>query len=158
MIPPRQREQINDLLNDYVWYIDTDRLEEWLDFFTDDCTYRIIPRENVEQNLPGVVVLCENKNQLTDRIVSYREANEYNLHYDRHVISNPRIEDGADKNTFRVLSNYAVYQTNLEGESRLFSVGYYDDRIVYENGSPRFREKTVVVDTYSIPTLLATPL
>ena len=131
MIPPRQREQITELLNDYVWYIDTDRLEEWLGFFTD---------------------------QLTDRIVSYREANEYNLHYDRHVISNPRIKDRAEKNTFRVLSNYAVYQTNLDGESRLFSVGYYDDLIVYEDGSPRFKEKTVVVDTYSIPTLLATPL
>lgn len=158
MTTAKEREQVNDLLNDYVWYIDTDRLEEWIDFFTDDCTYKIIPRENVEQNLPGVVVLCENKNQLTDRIVSYREANEYNLHYDRHVISNPRISDGEEKASFRVLSNYVVYQTNLDGESRLFSVGYYDDLIVYENGSPKFKERTVVVDTYSIPTLLATPL
>ena len=103
-------------------------------------------------------MLCENKNQLTDRIVSYREANEYNLHYDRHMISNSRIDDREEKNTFRVLSNYTVYQTNLDGESRLFSVGYYDDLIVYENGSPKFKEKIVVVDTYSIPTLLATPL
>jgi 3-phenylpropionate/cinnamic acid dioxygenase small subunit len=158
MIESKQREQINDLLNDYVWYIDTDRLEEWIGFFTDDCTYRVIPRENVEQNLPGVVILCENKNQLTDRIVSYREANEYNLHYDRHIISNPRIENGKGKNTFHVLSNYSVYQSNLDGETRLFSVGYYDDVIVYEGDTPKFKERTVVVDTFSIPTLLATPL
>jgi anthranilate 1,2-dioxygenase small subunit len=57
-----------------------------------------------------------------------------------------------------VEANYAVFQTTLEGQSKLFSVGRYRDKIRLEGGTLRFCEKYVVVDTFSIPTLLATPL
>ena len=40
------RDAINDLMADYCHYIDDDRLEEWLDFFTEDCHYKILSREN----------------------------------------------------------------------------------------------------------------
>jgi anthranilate 1,2-dioxygenase small subunit len=158
MIPPRHREAINDLLLDYGALIDGDKLEQWLDFFTDDCVYKIVPRENVVQNLPGVIVLCENKNMLIDRIVSYREANEYNLHYDRHIISNIRIRDLPERDAYAAEASYAVYQTNMDGESRLFSVGEYRDKVLIRNGAAKIKEKLIIVDTYSIPTLLATPL
>ncbi len=151
------RDAINGLLADYVHYIDADRLEEWLDFFTEDCVYKVLPRENVKQGLPGSLMECHNKNMLRDRIVSYREANEYNIHVDRHLLSNVRIV-GENAGVYDVEANYAVFQTNNDGESRLFSVGNYEDKVVFDNGSARFKEKIVVVDTYSIPTLLATPL
>ena len=50
------------------------------------------------------------------------------------------------------------FQTDQDGVSRLFSVGRYLDRVVFDNGAPRFREKLVIADTSSIPTLLATPI
>ena len=51
-----------------------------------------------------------------------------------------------------------MFQTDQEGESELFSVGLYDDVIVFEDGQPLFKERTVVVDTSAIPNLLATPI
>ena len=42
------REAADDLMNDYCELIDSDRLEEWLDLFTEDASYTVIPRENVE--------------------------------------------------------------------------------------------------------------
>lgn len=151
------REAAGDLMNDYCELIDSDRLEEWLDLFTEDASYTVIPRENVEQNLPAAIILCPNKNVLRDRISSLRNANEFNLHYDRHLVSSIRVRPHAE-NVWLVEANYAVFQTTLEGQSKLFSVGRYRDKIRLDGGNLRFCEKYVVVDTFSIPTLLATPL
>ena len=151
------RDAAGDLMNDYCELIDSDRLEEWLDLFTEDASYTVIPRENVEQNLPAAIILCPNKNVLRDRISSLRNANEFNLHYDRHLVSSIRVRPHAE-NVWLVEANYAVFQTTLEGQSKLFSVGRYRDKIRLEGGTLRFCEKYVVVDTFSIPTLLATPL
>jgi anthranilate 1,2-dioxygenase small subunit len=151
------REAANDLMTEYVERIDGDRLEEWLDLFTEDASYTVIPRENVEQNLPAAIILCPNKNVLRDRISSLRNANEFNLHYDRHLVSGIRVRPHAE-NVWYLEANYAVFQTTLEGQTKLFSVGRYRDKIRLDAGNLLFCEKYVVVDTFSIPTLLATPL
>jgi anthranilate 1,2-dioxygenase small subunit len=57
-----------------------------------------------------------------------------------------------------VYSSYAAYQTSPDGESVLFSVGKYLDRIVFVAGEARFEERIVVADTWAIRNLLATPL
>ena len=60
--------------------------------------------------------------------------------------------------TFDVAACYTVYQTDLEGQTRLFSVGQYRDVIVGAGGALEFREKIAVCDTFNIPNLLAIPL
>lgn len=151
------RDAIESLLIEYVTLIDEDRLEEMLALFAEDASYRIIPRENVEQGLPLTLMLCENKRMLRDRIVSLREANIYNIHRDRHLLSCVRYlgeEDGAH----RAEASFAVYQTTQEGVSRLFSVGKYVDRVAWQDDRLVFVEKIVMVDTAAVRTLLATPI
>ncbi|MFN0304553.1 MAG: aromatic-ring-hydroxylating dioxygenase subunit beta [Burkholderiales bacterium] len=152
-----KRDALCDLLAEYGLRLDDDQLEAWVELFTDDCDYRIVTRENVEQNLPNVLIWCKGKNMLADRITSYRHVNEYNLHWDCHTISAPRINAAAD-GAWRVEASYSLFQTNLEGQSRLFSVGRYRARVVFAGDTPRIREMVVVADTGSIPTLLATPI
>lgn len=154
MIP---REAIADLMADYGLLIDEDRLEDWVELFAEVSSYKIVARENVEQGLPQILVWCANKAMLRDRITSYRHVNEYNLHWDRHVIGAPRIRGERD-GVWSVEAGYSLFQTDLEGQSRLFSVGRYVDTIVLDAGVARFRDKLVIVDTASIPTLLATPI
>ena len=151
------RETIADLMADFCHFLDDDRLEEWLDFFTEDCTYKILSRENEAGNLPLELLSCRNKNMLRDRILSLREANIYNIHYDKHILGAVRIL-GEKNGGYRVQANYSLYQTNQDGVSELFSVGTYRDLIVFENGTPMFREKVAVVDTFGIPRLLSTPI
>ena len=150
-------QAVNELLSEYVERIDGDRLEEWIELFTDDAVYRVIPRENVEQNLPASIILCTNKNMLRDRIVSLRNANEYNPHQDRHIISGLRILSQQGE-SWKLQANYALFQTDIEGRSRLFSVGEYRDTVRLEDGQLLFGEKVAIVDTFAIPTLLATPI
>ncbi len=151
------REAIQDLLVEYGLLIDQDRLEDWVELFVEPCRYCVIPRENVEQNLPQILILCTSKDMLHDRVTAYRQVNEYNLHVDRHVIGMPRIHGKRD-GLWRVEASYSLFQTDVEGVSRLFSVGRYDMTMAFDGGRARLRDVTVIVDTGAIPTLLATPI
>jgi anthranilate 1,2-dioxygenase small subunit len=51
-----------------------------------------------------------------------------------------------------------VYQTDQEGQTRLFATGLYCDRILVEADGLKFRDKFVLLDTFAVPSLLATPL
>ena len=57
-----------------------------------------------------------------------------------------------------VVANYTASQTDAEGVTRLFSAGQYRDTIVVEAGALKFREKLVLLDTFSAPNLLAISL
>jgi hypothetical protein len=49
-------------------------------------------------------------------------------------------------------------QTDAEGRSRLFAVGEYRDLVVEEKGLLKFREKIVVLDSYTLESHLAEPI
>lgn len=46
MSPQDLRFEVEEMYYDYVECLDDDQLERWPEFFTDDCVYKIIPREN----------------------------------------------------------------------------------------------------------------
>ncbi len=151
------REAIRDLVAEYGHLIDEDRLEDWLGLFAEDCTYVVIARENVDQKLPLPILSCDNKRMLRDRVASYRDVNEYNLHTDRHVIGGIRFRAEAEA-AWRIDASYSLFQTDGEGATRLFLVGSYDMAGDFDQGRPRLKAVRVIVDTASIPTLLATPI
>lgn len=155
------RQTVEELLAAYVSAIDEGDLERWPEFFAEDCLYRIVPRENDSLNLPLAIMSCNSRPALADRVTSLRQANLYAPHAYRHMLGPVRISE-ADDCEMRSRTNYAVFRTALDpvdyGTSELFSVGEYRDRIVMVDGIARFAEKTVIVDTCKIHTLLATPL
>ena len=127
------------------------------DLFATTCTYHIVPRENYERGLPAGLVYCDSRGMLEDRIRALREANKYNIHTDRHLIGLPRVI-GEVSDTSLVEAPFAAYQTDQEGETRVFATGLYRDRIVFEEDGLKFRDKLVLLDTFAVPSLLATPL
>ena len=146
-----------DLVATYGALIDAAEYDAWLALFATTCTYHIVPLENHERGLPAGLVYCDSRGMLEDRIHALREANKYNIHTDRHLIGLPRLIGAADDATL-VEAPFAVYQTDQEGETRLFATGLYRDRIVVEAGGLKFRDKLVLLDTFAVPSLLATPL
>jgi anthranilate 1,2-dioxygenase small subunit len=151
------RPAIYDLMSDYAAFLDAEDYRGWLDLFADTCRYRILSRENVEQNLPGALVLCENKKALTDRVVALLMANQYSPYRSRHILGGVRLA-GRDGALLRVEASYALYHSDIQGRPQLFSVGLYDDRIASVGGGVRFVDKTVVIDSFSIPDFLAKPI
>jgi len=151
------RHAASDLLAEYALLIDEDRLEDWVELFDEACDYRVVTRENVEQGLPNVMIWCDNKNMLRDRIASYRNVNEYNLHWDRHVIGAPRF-CGEAGGVWEIEAGYSLFQTDMEGVSRLFSVGRYRIEFTLREDTARLKTVLVIADTGLIPTLLASPI
>ena len=148
------RAAICDLLAEYGALIDMAKFYEWLDLFADECRYQIVPRENFDRGLPAALIFCDSRAMLEDRIRALREANKYNIHTDRHVIGLPRIfEDG-----LALAAPFAVFQTDQEGETRLFATGLYRDRLEISGRRLKIRDKLILLDTFAVPSLLATPL
>jgi len=151
------RERIQDLLADYAWHLDNDKLEQWTELFTEDARYEILPRDNVDRGFSLALMACRNQAMLRDRVLALRVANEYNVHYDRHVIGIPKFLS-VKESEVSFEANYVVIQTDQHGNSKVFSSGVYKDRVVLENGQLRIKDKKVVIDTFCVPTLIATPL
>ncbi len=156
-IPTQVREALGDLMAEYALSIDENRLEDWVELFDERCDYKVVTRENVEQSLPNVLMWCDNKNMLRDRVQSYRHVNLYNPHYDRHVLGLLHFIEEKDS-VWRFDVPYSLFQTELEGASRLFSVGRYRVEALVEGGAARLKSVTVIADTGLVPSLLATPV
>jgi anthranilate 1,2-dioxygenase small subunit len=141
----------------YVASIDEDRLEQWPDYFTEDCRYQIISAENYEQNLPIGVFFANSRGMLRDRVSALRQANVYEAQRYRHLVSSTLILDEGD-GIVTARSNYLVIRIMHDGASTLFSTGRYLDRVSLQGPEPLFVEKLVVFDSRRIDTLLAIPL
>lgn len=146
-------EEIRQLIAYQAALIDQDRLEEWLDLFTPNAAYRIVPRENWDAGLPLALIDCAGSLMIRDRINALRKANEFNFHVSAHILSLPciaRSDDGVAK----VETPFVVYQSYPEGDTRLFAVGRYVDQVA----AGQFHSKTVILDSFNVPTLLARPI
>ncbi len=151
------RSRIQALHTDYVHCIDDDRLEEWPDFFTEDGRYRVITRENHELGLPVSLIYCDGRGMLADRISAMRTANVFEPHPSWHLVGAARVLESAGSE-HRVRANFTVTRTMSDGAMSVFACGRYLDRMVEEAGSLKLAERTVVLDSRQIDTLLVIPL
>jgi 3-phenylpropionate/cinnamic acid dioxygenase small subunit len=150
--------RIADLNARYVDAIDADRLETWPDFFLDDARYRITTAENVAQGLPLSMIYTTSRAMLRDRVTALREANVYEGQRYRHVLGAPLIA-AVEPDGVRARTNFMVARVMRTGETMLFATGCYEDRVVLDaSGGAHFAEKTVVLDSRQVDTLLAIPL
>ncbi len=141
----------------YAQCLDENRLADWPKFFTEDCRYLIHPRDNLEMGLEGYWLYFENKRMLRDRVVSLLEVNIYQIHFERRLVTNVMVT-GREGDAWLARANYMLMHTNNEGHSSLFSVGEYRDRIVESGGELRFRSRSVIADTFTVPSHLSTPI
>ena len=148
---------IRALIHDYAHCVDDDRLEEWPDFFTGTCFYQVISRDDHDRGLPAGVMTCRSRGMLVDRVVSLRNANVYEPHVYRHLISAIRLR-GEENGVWSVQTGYAVIRTMQEGAVSVFSTGKYLDKVIFEGGKPLFKERIAVFDSRRVDTLMVIPI
>ncbi len=145
------------LYSDYAAAVDSAQWEKWVDFFADDCEYKIQPRENYERGFPLATLALLSKNMLKDRVYGIHETLYHDPYYQRHVVGLPIIRE--DKDGIIVSeANYAVFRTKLSGESTVFNVGRYLDRIKREAGELKFISRLCIYDTEMIPNSIIDPI
>ncbi len=151
------RFKVQDLNARYTQAIDDNRIEAWPDFFTEQCRYLITTADNIERGLPIGLMYATSRAMLRDRVKSLRDANVYEAQRYRHLLGAPLIEP-SENGTVRAQTNFLVVRVMHTGETMLFATGRYQDRVALDGGEPRFAEKTVILDSRQVDTLLAIPL
>jgi 3-phenylpropionate/cinnamic acid dioxygenase small subunit len=151
------RRGVDDLIAAYVDCIDEDRLEEWPDFFVEQCRYVITSRLSHEAGLPHGVVYAASRGMLVDRVTALRRANIFEPHRYRHIVGPIRIVR-IGRTVVQVHSNFIAVRIMHDGEMSLFAAGRYLDRIDVTSQPYRFIERLVVLDSQKIDTLLVIPL
>ena len=148
---------IAELIAAYGDCIDDDRLEEWPDFFVDQCRYLITDRESHDAGLKHGVIYCASRGMLVDRVTSLRRVLMYEAHRYRHLVGPTRILS-LDEKVAEARSNFMIARIMHSGETTLFATGRYLDRIDVSGTPFRFIERLVVLDSQKIDTLLVIPL
>lgn len=140
----------------YARVIDSDALEQWPAFFTENCKYRITNVENERDGLPSGIVYADSRAMLEDRIAALREANIYERHRYRHLMGIPQVESADDKGAV-ARTPFMVARIMHTGETTLFVTGEYLDRFE-KSGKLLLAERIAVCDSTVTDTLLALPL
>jgi len=152
------RRAIEDLVFEWARAIDEGRLEDLAPLLTGAGQYRIASRFNADRGLPLAIVDCRSQAQFRDRIRSIRVANVYAAQHYRHLVSGIQVL-GEREGAIEVRSSYMVARImEHDGSTTLFSTGQYRDRVVFEDGRPRFLSREVIYDSRAIDTLLAIPI
>lgn len=148
---------IQQLYADYASAVDSGQWDLWPDFFTEQCVYKLQPRENYERGFPLSTLSLTSKGMLKDRVYGISETLYHDPYYQRHVVGAPivrKVEEG------RIYSeaNYAVFRTKYDKESTVFNVGRYLDIIVQTPEGFKFAERVCVYDSEMIPNSIIYPI
>ena len=155
--PAALRRRLADLYCAYTDALDEGELERWPDFFTEECRYQVMPRDNFDRGLPIALIYCESRGMLADRVTAIRETALYVPRLMRHFVSNIRLR-AIEPDGMRLTANFALCQTMADQPSTLFLCGAYRDRVVEDAGALRFAERICVYDSTIVPTSLVYPV
>jgi anthranilate 1,2-dioxygenase small subunit len=142
---------------DYARCIDDGALEDWPDFFVDDCLYKITTADNHRQGMEAGLVWANNRRMLVDRVSALREANIYERHVYRHILGQPAVLEETDGGV-RSETGFLVVRVMRDGTTDIFATGRYVDRYEIDGEVAKLAERIVVCDSSTTDTLLALPL
>lgn len=151
------RQELRDLYEDYAAVLDAEDLGAMPAFFTEDALYQVISRENHDDGLAHAPIYCRGRIMIEDRVNATRAAALYQPRSLRHFISGVRVT-GEEGGEIQATANFLIVESLIEREPEILMVGRYLDRVVREDGTLRFRERTCVYDNYQIRTTLVIPV
>jgi len=148
---------LQQLYADYASAVDAGAWDRWVEMFTDECTYRLQPRENHERGFPLATLFFESKGALKDRAYAIQETLFHDPYYQRHVVGAPLVH-AAQGGVYECEANYAVFRTKLSQLTTVFNVGRTLDEIVATADGLRFKSRLVIYDSEMIPNSLIYPI
>ncbi|CAN7398204.1 nuclear transport factor 2 family protein [Trinickia sp. LjRoot230] len=150
-------QQLLALYADYAAVVNNNEWDKWPEFFTDQCVYKVQPRENYDRGLPLATLSFESKGMLKDRVYGMTETIFHDPYYQRHVVGVPRIHH-ADDERIEAQANYAVFRTKPDEMSTVFNVGRYIDTIRRTKDGLKFESRLCVFDSEMIANSLIYPI
>lgn len=157
MFDAKQYMELQCLYAAYAAAVDSADWDGWIGMFADECEYKVQPRENYERGMPLATIALMSKGMLMDRAFGVRETLFHDPYYQRHVTGAPRILKW-EGDVIQAEANYAVFRTKQNGESTVFNVGRYLDRIRVTGAGMKFESRLCIYDSEMIPNSLIYPI
>ena len=149
--------ELTQLYADYAGALDQADWDRWPEFFIEDCSYRLQPRENHERGFPLATLSFESKGMLKDRVYGIRDTLFHDPYYQRHVVGAPLVRK-VENGRIHSEANYAVFRTKLSELSAVFNVGRSIDEVVRTPEGLRFASRLLVYDSEMIPNSIIYPI
>ena len=149
--------QLQALYTDYALAVDSGHWDAWPEFFTDECEYKLQPRENHERGFPLSTLSFESKGMLMDRAYAIRETLFHDPYYQRHVVGTPVVRE-VRGGVIHSEANYAVFRTKYNKDSTVFNVGRYIDEVVTTPQGLKFAKRWCIYDSEMIPNSIIYPI
>ena len=136
---------MQDLLAEYGGLLDLARYDDWLALFAAECRYRRAARELRPGAAGGADLLRQPRHAGRPHHGAARGQQIQHPH--RPPPDRPAAHHRRPGGLVEIEAPFAVYQTDQEGETRLFATGLYRDRLEMAGGRLRIAEKLVLLDT-----------
>jgi salicylate 5-hydroxylase small subunit len=149
------------LHSEYAMVVDSNEWAQWPEFFVEDASYRLQPRENYERGMPLCLLALESKAMMKDRVYAVKETLYHDPYYQRHIVGTPRLLSVDSTSSGRRIvaeANYCVVRTKLDGDSTVFNAGLYHDVIVSTTAGLKFHSRLCVYDSEMIPNSMIYPI
>ena len=150
------RAAARDFYDEYYAILDDVDLAAWPDLFTEDCLYRVIPRENFERGYTLCTMQAESRGMLTDRVMGLTRTQVYAPRTYRRFPGPLRVvAEQADHICAR--HNLLMVQTLIDKQTDIVLAGVCHDVLVREPDRWRLRERIVVFESEMVPNSLVFP-
>lgn len=151
------KQELWELYEDYANACDRQDFPAWTAFFTQDCEYKAISRENFDEGLPHATLYCDGLGMVKDRALALGETAVFEPRHLRHFISGLRVNTVAD-GVIESEANFLVVESMSDREPRVVFVGTYVDRVVRDGDTLKFQSRQAVFDNYRVLASLVVPI
>ena len=169
------RGEVEDLLYAYADCLDHGDINDWADFFTEDCLYKVISKENWDLGLPLGTIFAEGRGGILDRITAVTKTTVYHQRALTHLITNTRVlglEAGGviEGGVIEITANYSVLETLPNQYTKILNSGRYLGKLtrqgesagegesVGEGDGLRIKELNCVYDSALVPASIVYPI
>jgi 3-phenylpropionate/cinnamic acid dioxygenase small subunit len=143
-----EREEVAELVYRYARLLDERRFAEWLELFSGETFYGVIPYRNYARG-ELLFLVKENKRQLQSRVDAYRDEEPIKT---LHMLTNVTA-DLLDVDRAKTRAYFALYE-----EGRLALVGTYEQELEKKDGDWRIGRCLVILDTTPIRGSIQVPI
>lgn len=153
--PTSVHEAVREVVQLAGYLLDHEQFPEWLDLFADDSRYELaVQSRDIGREIQWIL---HDKDSLTKRVLQIHEHVGDGART-THVTAPVRVRISSDESEASVRSTFSVFRTSVRGETKLFGVGEYDDRLRIENGAWRITSRRVELQTTLLPEPTHVPL
>lgn len=141
-----RKEAVVSYLHWLARLLDDFKTGQFAEEFLDGGTYRLVPRENFERNLP-VCIIDDTKERLIYRSKLIDEHWHYDKFREVRFLSNIEVSFSGDGGA-RSMANFSVARINSEGEVSLHMVGRLEDTFAHHEGRWRIKDRLAILESY----------